>query len=136
MESAQIRCDDFNGLLLVQEGINSYVENFEVISVLGSLEVTSSCIEERDAWTTAIFAGICDCVEETDRTIGWRHHIRLGTIHAAVVTRDTLLIENFKRNCEEGILEYSVFDLPEYVPPRKILKFSCTKINSTFIPLE
>lgn len=111
LKSAQIRCEDFNGLLIQQEG--DYVRSFEVIWPLGSLHIEPSTVDARDGWIGAIFAAICDCVEPLHRTIGWRHHVRLGTVHSAVVSRDTMLLDRFRERCDEGLLEYSIFDLPE-----------------------
>jgi hypothetical protein len=118
LKNSQIKCEDFNGSLDVtflneEDSRVCATNNLEIIWPQGSMIISFNEETQKNCWTSAIFAGICDSVPDQDRKIGWRHHIRLGTIHSAVATRDMAILESYKELCESGSLDYSIFDLPD-----------------------
>ena len=107
----QVRCDDYNDMLQQQEG--EFVDLFELIYGASCLEIKAKSKEERDDWIANLVETLQDHVPEDEKLIGWKHQVRLGTIHSAVMLRDTLLIERCKEHCEEGLMEYMIFDLAD-----------------------
>ena len=105
----QIRCDDYNNMLQQQEG--EFIDVFEILFGAKTLEVKTKSREGRDDWIDNLVDISQDHVPEDSKLIGWKHFVRLGTIHSAILMRDTLLIERFKEYCEEGLIEYMIFDL-------------------------
>lgn len=111
LKSCQIKCEDYHGLLDKTTLVTGNDLNIlELMWLQGSMTISFKNDDEKNAWASAIFAGICDTVSDVDRRIGWRHHIRLGTIHSAIVTRDMALLDAYKERCESGALDYSIFD--------------------------
>ena len=121
----QVRCDDYNNMLQsddvttvderggrCEESAQDFVELFELIWADGCLEVSTQTKEERDEWMAAILNTIYESVPVEERYIGWKHRLRLGTIHSAVMMHDTLLLERFKEHCEASS------SIPSSVLPR------------------
>ena len=88
------------------------IENcFQLIWPGGTLQITAKNPDEKEYWVNAIFAAICDCVEEDSRRIlGWRHQYMLGSMHAAVITRDESKVRELVNKCENGQLDFTVID--------------------------
>ena len=112
---AQIECQDFSNQLNNSEEESNYIDDQrKVIKTYwpqdNELEIIFESIEERDLWLSNISNAIFNCVERKNRSIGWRHKIRLGTIYSAVIMRDIDLFDKFKELCENGALEYAIFD--------------------------
>jgi len=62
--------------------------SFEIIWPNGELKLVADNKENKDIWILSIFLAICDNVMEDGRVLGWRHQYLLGTMHAAVMSRN------------------------------------------------
>ena len=113
MTTAQISLLQVKEIADISDTDDNNMNRFEIIWIDGRIEIMTKTTDIYSHWTDAIYAAICDCIDDSKRTIGWRHFIKLGTIHSAVVTRDIELLEKYKDLCEQGLLEYNIFDLPE-----------------------
>jgi hypothetical protein len=99
---------------------------FEIIHPTGTSLIICDDFGSQQAWVEAIYEAICDGVdsEERMRVIGWRHQYMLGTMHAAVLSRDIRKVRNLLEACANGEiepLELETQDDDGYTP----LHYSC-----------
>lgn len=99
---------------------------FEIIHPTGTSLIICDDFGSQQAWVGAIYEAICDGVdpEERIRVIGWRHQYMLGTMHAAVLSRDIRKVRNLLEACANGEiepLELETQDDDGYTP----LHYSC-----------
>lgn len=97
---------------------------FELLWPGGELQVIADSKEIKEVWVLNIYLAICECVGHENRVLGWRHQYMLGTVHAAVLSRDENRIKELVSYCEAGMLDYLAIDTADedgYTP----LHYAC-----------
>lgn len=87
--------------------------SFDILSPFGSIRVIASSVAEKDVWLLNFFLAICDCVSENtdgEPALGWRHQIMLGTMHAAVISRDEGKVRELIKACEAGDMDFATIE--------------------------
>eukprot|EP01041_Mallomonas_annulata_P004607 gene4607-9154_t len=99
--------------------------SFELLWPNGTITIITKDTIERSEWVLILYNVICNNVNESQRTsFGWRHQCVLGTMHAAVLSRDINRIKELLQMCERGLLEFHEVESPDeegYTP----LHYAC-----------
>lgn len=80
---------------------------FQMLWPGGLLQFVAESREHKEVWVVHLFVAICSRVELEARVLGWRHQYLLGTMHAAVLSRDEMRVRELVALCELGDLEFS-----------------------------
>lgn len=80
---------------------------FQMLWPGGLLQFVAESREHKEVWVVHLFVAICSRVEVEARVLGWRHQYLLGTMHAAVLSRDEMRVRELVALCELGDLEFS-----------------------------
>lgn len=80
---------------------------FQMLWPGGLLQFVAESREHKEVWVVHLFVAICSRVEAEARVLGWRHQYLLGTMHAAVLSRDEMRVRELVTLCELGDLEFS-----------------------------
>jgi ankyrin repeat protein len=81
-------------------GVSSSVEyalkSFEFHSPSGVYKFVCSEPTEKEGWVSLIIDAIYQCVVNAEEPVlGWRHQYALGTLHAAVISRDVVKVREY-----------------------------------------
>lgn len=106
------------------DGVISGDTEFELIWPGGTIRIAADSHETKEVWVLSIFVAICDCVGQDEKVLGWRHQYMLGTMHAAVLSRDEFRVHELISLCESEKLDFSLIesrDMDGYTP----LHYAC-----------
>ena len=92
--------------------------SFDIIWPGGTVTVVVRSAEDKEIWLLNLFLAICENVDTEDRVLGWRHQYMLGTMHAAVLSRDLSKVTELIAACSTAADFDAIEDVDEdgYTP--------------------